>query len=620
MRQISSRGSKWRSRLARAFLWSGMLVLFVDSGISALSGTAPTHFGMACAVGALILAEYRIEMAGWTRTSAPLKALEALLPDRVRVLRDQGASTLSRAALKIGDRVCALAGHRFVSDGRILEGTAWVDEQLITGNPVPVKKPVGALVSAGTLNLDGPVVVELTAAASDGFVERLIASVNEARSEESPADRRAARLSAVLFLAVPIAALITLTWHTQLSGLDRGLLATASVLLVACPVLMALATELAEQTALTRSAAEHILLRGANTLESLANVNEVCLAKSGALTAGDPRLIDYIACGADRECEILGIAAALARSSTYVYARAIAALAQHIAVTPASEARTVPGRGVMGRIDGLPGWAYLGSLRFVEEAGLSMNDNIRGAYRRSVEEGLPSVLAGWDRQVQALFVFAENLRPDVHALLQGLRSGGRKCTVFTGDHWHSPDAMTSDLGVSELTDLNAEEKLRHISSPHNQPVAMVGDAINDSPVLAAADVGIALGCGADVSCHVADVCVLGDDPVRLPWLFEFSQATQRTIQLNLLFTSAYNVIGLVMAMGARINPLVACLMMVTANASVIGNSLRLTQFDIAQKAPVQPRTQSEGAIASQAELPNQIPAHSSLVENKYVAS
>jgi P-type E1-E2 ATPase len=403
---------------------------------------------------------------------------------------------------------------------------------------------------------------------------------------------------------VTLGTVIAFAWHTARDGLDGGILCALAVVVIASPGLIASGAHLAVWTALARAADEHILLRGGNALERLARIKVICFAKTGALTAADPRLIDYVVADVDRESEILSIATALARTSPHVYSVAIADFAHRIAAPATTEAKSVAGRGVIARVEGGADWAYLGSHRFVKEAGLAMSATIRDVYLKSVEEGLPTVFAGWDGRIQVLFVFAESLRPGVHSLLQALQSADKKCAVITGDHWQWAAALTSDPGVSVLTDVAPEEKPSYIRTLHEQvgAVAMVGDGINDAPALAAADLGIALGCSADISSHSADVCLLGNDLERLPWLFGLADGTVRMIRHNLFWACGYNIVGIGLAMTGTITPIPACLLMVFTSALVIANSLRLRRFEL-EVAETTPPKPASGHVSAWLETP-----------------
>ena len=602
-------GASWKRRVLPAD-WmplGGVLALFLYSTISALRGGGATHFEVASLILILLIVRHWLEIAGNVRARKSLKELQRLLPDHVRVLQGNRQVVVSRDALKIGDHVCALAGHRFVSDGRIVEGNASVDEELITGDTRPVSKAVGAQVYGGTLNLQGTVVFELTAAPSDGMVPRLIRAVDSARARAGRCEQQANRLSSLFFIVVALAASIVLTWCVVNGRLDQGILCVLSIVVIASPVLIVSGTRLALWTALVRAARENILLRNTDALERLAHIKAICFAKTGTLTAGDPRLIDYIVADVDREAEILSIAAAVARASSHVYSVAIANFANHIAAVTMTEARSIAGRGVIARSEGRAGWAYLGSPRFVEEAGLAMNETIRAGYRKSIDEGLPTVFAGWNGQIQALFVFADTLRPGVHSLLRALESTGKTCAVLTGDQWQWAQALKSEPGVSVLTGLSPEEKPRCIRTYHDRfgATAMVGDGVNDASALAAADISIALGCGADSSCHLADVCLMGNDLEQLPWLFALADATLRKIRHNLYWVCGYNVVGIGLAMTGVINPIVACLLMIAVSGLVITTSLRLGRFELASTDTAPLETASATTVARFETLPRQ---------------
>jgi len=564
-------------------LLCGVLASYLYSAISVFRGTGHIYFEVGCVILILVMVGRWLEAAGRVRAGESLDALERLLPDRVRTLRDGQEVLVPRDELTQGDRIRLLAGERFPTDGRIVEGRTSIDEQLVSGESCPVDKGVGATVCGGTLNLDGAVVVELTASPADGTIQRLIRAVHEARAQKGRYERLAERVSTLFFVVVAPLAAIAFAWHTTHSGLDQGILCGLAVVLIACPCALALATPLAVWTALSRAAGEQIVLKGGDALERLAQIKAICFDKTGTLTTGDPRVIEFVVADQDREGDVLVTAAAIARSSTHVFSTAIADYADDVSLPTVTEARTVAGRGVLARLQGSDDWTYLGSLHFVEEAGLSMNDRLQHACRRALDEGHPATFVGWGGRVQALFVFSETLRSGANELLRTCESQGLECLVLTGDHWQRARALTSQLGVAVAAELTPEEKVARIRELGQRmgAVAMVGDGINDAPALAAADVGIALGCGADVSRDSADACLMGNDLARLPWLFGLARATVRTIRFNLFWAFAYNVIGIGLAMTGRLNPILAAMFMVASSACVLANSLRLRRFDLA---------------------------------------
>ena len=399
----------------------------------------------------------------------------------------------------------------------------------------------------------------------------------------------AERASSWFFLIVTPAAIGAFVWHTRQSGLDHGILSALAVVLIACPCALALATPLAVWTALARAAGEQVVLKGGDALERLARVKAVCFDKTGTLTTGHPRVVDFVAADTGQEWSTLAVAAAIARSSNHVFSTAISEFADGCHRPQIFESRTVAGRGILARVEGRDDWAYLGSLHFVEEARLSLDERIGQTYRAALAEGQPAAFVGWDGRVQGVFIFSETVRPGANALLQACEAAGLSCAMLTGDHWQRARSLQADLGIPVAAELLPEEKVRNIREIHDRVglVAMVGDGINDAPALAAADIGIALGCGADLSRDSADICLMGNDLGRLPWLFGLAQATVRTIRFNLFWAFGYNVFGIGLAMTGRLNPILAALLMVASSACVLTNSLRLRRFNLEpmQKTP-----------------------------------
>ena len=376
--------------------------------------------------------------------------------------------------------------------------------------------------------MHGAVVFELTAAPSDGIVPRLIRTVDAAHGQVGRCEHRADRLSALFVLSVMLAATAGFTWHTVHGGLDRGILVRPFGVAHCLPAFNGGGNSLGCTDSSVRAAAEHILLRESGSLERLASIKAICFGKTGALTSGNPRLLEYIVADVGRESEILSVAAALAKTSPHVYSLAIADFASHIAAPATTEARCIAGRGVIARLEGCAGWACLGSPRIVEEAGLVMNETIRAAYRKSIDEGLPTVFAGWNGQIQALFVFAETLQPGVHSLLRGLKSIGRTCTVLTGEQWQWAKSLKSEPGVSVVTGLSPEEKPRCIRTYHDRfgPVAMVGDGVNDAPARSRRywyRARLRCRCLLSFGRRLLD----GQRSRCLPWLFALADATSR---------------------------------------------------------------------------------------------
>jgi len=370
-------------------------------------------------------------------------------------------------------------------------------------------------------------------------------------------------------------------WHAWRHELDRGILAGLSVVLIACPCSLALATPMAVWAALGRAAEKQIVLKGGEVLERLSTIKAVRVDKTGTLTTGQPRVLQFVPSDSSRAIEILDLAAGAARASSHAFSRAISELRPERPETAHAEAKTVLGQGLSVWLPNVNQMVYVGSFRFLENVGFHFADRLNEAYRNAVNAGSPVALVGWDGEVQGLFVFAETLRPGSIDFVAECRRRGLDCAVLTGDHAERGRQLEKELGVTVEADLLPQQKLDHIHATRKSvgPVVMIGDGINDAPALAAADVGIAMGCGTDVSRDSADVCLMSNDLLRLPWLLALAAATVRTIRFNLFWAFAYNAAGMVLALTGTLNPIIAALCMVISSACVVGNSLRLVHFE-----------------------------------------
>lgn len=580
----------WRALRRRALstdllLVSGVVAAFVYSVVSVIRDEGPIYFEVACVILVMVTLGRWFEAAGRLRAGAALDALEKLLPDRVRVLRDGSEHVVAAAQLVVGDQVRILPGERFPADGRLVRGTASVDEQILTGESRPVVRRPGDSVVAGALNLDGDVLVEVALPPAAGTLSRLIELVRQARAAKGHYQQLADRLSELVFPAVVVVALAAFTWHWQARALENGLMAGLAVVLVACPCALGLATPLAVWAALGQAAARQVLFRDGLALERLAEIRAIRFDKTGTLTTGQVQVSTMIAAdgaGEDERREILATAAALAASSLHPFSQAIRTFAGRLTagssnVEPVCDVRQRAGRGISARLGAAGPTACLGSRLFVEECGLVLPDSLTRAVEEGEAAGRSVAYVGWEGRTRAAFVFEEELRPAAISALAWCRDRGLDVAVLTGDHQLRAAQLEAELRVPVAGGLLPEQKLAAIRDVHEHvgPVAMVGDGINDAPALAASDVGIALGCGTDVSRDSASVCLLGNDLARLTWAIDFACETVRVLRRNLIWAFAYNTVGVALAAGGWLNPALAALLMVVSSALVIRNSLSL---------------------------------------------
>ncbi len=589
-----------------ALLALGVGGAFAASFFSVIRGDGPIYFEVGCVILVMTTLGRWLEATGRLKASSALDALSKLLPDEV--LRIDPGPEVERlvpfAQIAVGDLLRVLPGHRFPADGQVERNSALVDEQVLTGESRPTLKEPGAQVLGGTLNLDGDLIFRVTAAGADGTLQRLVEMVKQARLSKGRYQRLVDRISTWFFPAVAGIAVVAFAGHWVLGSLEKGLMAGLAVSLIACPCALGLATPLSVWSAIGQAASQQVLFRSGEALERLSDIRAVRFDKTGTLTSGTAVVEE---CHFEEESQsdrALGCAAALAASSTHVLSAAIVEsfgrVPKNGACQRAEEARVVPGRGVVGSLPegGQPTSISLGSPLLMDERGLRLGPVLARARDGAQNRGLSLTMVGWDGRVRGLFVFAERWRPGIKRVIGWLRGAGIDVAILTGDHAARGRAIAIELGVAVEAELLPEQKVEAIDRARRQhgPVAMVGDGINDAPALAASDVGIALGCGTDVSRDSAALCLLGDDLTRIPWAIELARRTTRVIRRNLFWAFGYNIVGVIAAAAGWLNPAIAALLMVASSALVIGNSLSLRQPLEITLLPEQEPSQS-GALA-----------------------
>ncbi len=555
----------------------GIAAAFLYSLVSVIRGHGHVYFEIACVVLVLVTLGRWFEAAGKQRATQAIETLSTLLPRTA--LRIDGGSEHSTplADLRQGDCIRVLPGERIAADGCIVTGVAAIDEQLVTGESRSVVKQAGDSVYGGALNLDGELVVRVAAESGRGTLDRMVEAVRQARLTKGQYQRLADRIASWFLPAAIALALVTAAWHTQHSGPERGMLAGMAVLLIACPCALGLATPMAVWLALGRASQSQVLFRHGDSLEKLAGVRTMFFDKTGTLSSGEcdvDRL--QVADGESREV-VVERAGGLARASNHPYAMAIARFAADMNCDAAICVQNLPGRGITGTDPVTGAMVVLGSQRLMDKLNLTIDSELAADVDRLIADGAAMTFLGWQGKVRGVFVLDEQLRLEAPACVGRLRDLGIDVEVLTGDTAQRAINIGRRLGVSVRGGLLPEDKLAAIrAASHNRTgVAMVGDGINDAPALAAADIGIAMGCGADVSREAAEVCLLGNDLSRVPWAVELARRTIGVIRQNLFWTFAYNTLGIGLAVTGRLNPIWASAAMMLSSFFVVGNSLRL---------------------------------------------
>ena len=556
----------------------GVIASFVYSTVSLGLGRGDLYFEVGVMVLVAVTLGRWLEATGKLKTTATLHSLEKLLPAKVCVVAEHGEedTTILRENVQVGQRVRVLHGQRIPTDGRIHLGSADVDEQIITGESQPRSKQVGDERFAATRTVDGNLVVEVTAASNAGVLRRLLDVVDAAAAQKGHEQRLADRIAAWFVPLVVVASLSTLFWHGLSGRWTDGMLASLAVVVIACPCALGIATPLAVWAGLGRAARGQVLFRHGDAVSRLARVTAVCFDKTGTLTTGEPDVEHFVSDRSTPVPEILKYAVSLAAASSHSLSAAICRYASTSSSPASAETvTTIPGKGVIAELDG--NQIYLGSLRLMDEAKLVCDPTLKRQLELVTASGQPLACIGWEGVVRGVFVFRERLRSEALQAVRQLRRAGLQMYILTGDYAARATTMTRTLGIQTITDLLPAEKLQFVSRLQQScgVVAMIGDGINDTPALAAADVGIAMGCGADVTRETADVCLLGNDLTSISCSIDLARQTVHAIRRNLFWAFLYNGCGIAFAAAGLLNPVLAAVAMVGSSLFVVASSLRL---------------------------------------------
>ncbi|MEZ5941959.1 MAG: cation-translocating P-type ATPase [Planctomycetaceae bacterium] len=548
----------------------------------------PIYFEVGCMILVMVTLGRWFEAIGKLRSTRALDQLQRLLPDEVHRVDSCGQVELvSLSAIQIGDTIHVAASERIPVDGQLVSSSATLDEQLVTGESWPVEKHSGDSLSGGTLNISSELRLVVTALPNEGTLARLIAAVRQARLEKGTYERLADRISQWFFPIMLTASAVTFAGHWIYSGPWAGLMAGLSVILIACPCALGLATPMAIWAAMGAAARRGVVFRSPEALERLAQCRAIRFDKTGTLTTGSPEVhhVEYANSG-DVE-EVRHRVAVLTRTSQHVFSKAILGYLRDTShgILEAKHGLTEShqGKGVTCRFGDESDVTGLGSLRFLEELGMTVPSALRNCVQNAQANGEPMVVAGWNGEVHVVFVLKEQLRPATGMVATWARQRNLDVGVLTGDHHQSANRVASQLGwavSSELTPSQKEEEIQSLTAKTEGGVIFVGDGVNDAPALASSTVGITLGCGADLTRDSADVCLVENDLAQIPWLVDLSTRTIQTVRSNLYWCLGYNMCGVAIAATGWLHPAVAAVLMVASSLYVISNSLRLAGNEV----------------------------------------
>ncbi|HBK60133.1 MAG TPA: heavy metal translocating P-type ATPase [Firmicutes bacterium] len=542
------------------------------------------HYEAAAVVITLVLLGKNLERGAKGRASEAIRKLASLTPRTATVMRGESEAAVPVEDVAPGEVVVVRPGERVPVDGEIIEGHTSIDESMLTGESIPVDKEPGDMVAGGTVNQQGMFKVQATRVGADTALAHIVRLVEQAQGSKAPI-QRLADVAASYFvpavLAIAVAAFVG--WRLAGAGIAQALVNAASVLVVACPCALGLATPTGIMVATGRGAELGVLIRGGEHLERLSRVDAVILDKTGTLTRGMPSVVGYRAVLSLGPREALRLAAAAEWGSEHPLGKAIVeeAVRQRLDVPMPTDFRSVPGRGVLAQVDGHQ--VAVGTLSFMSELGVSLGASAVSSLERMEERGETAVAQAVDGAIAAVYGIADQLRPESAGVVADLFGLGLEVYMITGDNPRTAAAIARQVGVPDdhvMAEVLPNAKADHVAllKRRGLAVAMVGDGINDAPALATADVGIAMSTGTDIAMEAADITIVGGLQ-RLPSAIRLSRATLGIIKQNLFWAFIYNAIGIPLAALGVMPPVYAGAAMAASSVSVVSNSLRLRRFD-----------------------------------------
>jgi Cu+-exporting ATPase len=563
-----------------------------------MDGAAPVYFEAAAVITTLVLLGQVLELRARQQTSGAIRALLNLAPQQAHLLDSGGAEKdVTLDQVRRGDRLRVRPGERVPVDGTIREGASALDESMVTGEPMPVEKATGDKVTGGTLNTSGSFIVEAERVGSETMLAQIVKLVSEAQRSRAPLQRLADRVASYFVPAVIVTAVLAFFGWLFFGPEPRfahGLVAAVSVLIVACPCALGLATPMSVMVAVGRGAHAGVLVRNAEALETLAKVDTLIVDKTGTLTFGKPLVMDvadFEGAGFSKD-RLLWLAASVERASEHPLARAIveAAKDKGVELAEVTEFHATSGGGVEGRV--LGDKVLVGTEKFLSEKGISAASGERLSVSFSVDGTFAGslVFVAVNEKLAGAIALADLMKESAPQAITTLREDGLRIVVVTGDREASAKTIADKLGITELQgDVLPPEKREIVErlKKEGHVVAMAGDGVNDAPALAAADVGIAMGTGTDVAMENAGITLLKGDLQGIVRARKLSRATIRNIKQNLAFAFLYNVIGIPIAAGVffpifgwLLSPMLASAAMSFSSVSVIANALRLRRASL----------------------------------------
>ncbi|WP_119681941.1 heavy metal translocating P-type ATPase [Indioceanicola profundi] len=545
------------------------------------AGHVPLYFEASAVLITFVLLGKWLESRAKGQTAAAIRALMGLRPDKARVRRNGAEVEIPVAEVRVGDLVVVRPGERMPVDGQVVEGTGSVDETMLTGEPLPVEKDLDAKVTGGSINVDGLLVVRTTAVGSETMLSKIVRLVEGAQASKAPIQRTVDRVSAVFVPVVLAIATVTFAaWWGLTGSVEAAIITAVSVLVIACPCALGLATPTSIMVGTGAAARHGILIKDAEALERAHAVTAVAFDKTGTLTEGKPRVTAIVPASGLDEATVLRTAVTLQQGSEHPLAHAVRDRAGTAGIAPITltDFKALAGRGVSGRVGETA--VVFGAKRLMMENGLS--DAVLEAEAAALEASGRTV--SWmaelapARRVLGLIAFGDTVKASAREAIRSLHDQGIEAVMVTGDSRGAAEAVARELGIDRVfAEVLPGDKADVMAAlkREGKVVAMVGDGINDAPALAAADVGIAMATGTDVAMHTAGVTLMRGDPILVGGAVDVSRRTYAKIKQGLFWAFIYNVVGLPLAALGFLSPVLAGAAMALSSVSVVLNALTL---------------------------------------------
>ncbi|HET9231465.1 MAG TPA: heavy metal translocating P-type ATPase [Vitreimonas sp.] len=550
-------------------------------------GLVAVYFEAAAVITTLVLLGQVLELQARERTSGAIRALIDLAPKTARRIGETGEEEVPLAHVVIGDRLRVRPGEKIPVDGIVIDGRSTIDESMVTGESMPVTREPGAKVIGGTLNQTGALVIQAERVGHDTMLSRIVHMVAEAQRSRAPIQRLADKVSGWFVPAVILVAAVTFVawWAIGPSpSLSYGIIAAVSVLIIACPCALGLATPMSIMAGVGRGARAGVLIKNAEALERFEKVDTLVVDKTGTLTEGKPAVVAFRVAGGRDENEVLRLAASVENRSEHPLALAIVAAAHErgLKLSEPTDFDSPLGKGVVGAVEGRK--LALGAERFLVELGIDVS-SLHDDAEALRHDAATAIFISIDGEAAGIFGIADPVKKTTPEALRALQAQGLTIVMLTGDNRTTAEAVARSLGIEAVeAEVLPDHKAEVVADlkRKGRVVAMAGDGVNDAPALAAADVGIAMGSGTDVAIESAGVTLLHGDLGGIVRARVISRNVMRNIRQNLFFAFAYNVAGIPVAAGllypftgALLSPMIAAAAMALSSVSVIANSLRL---------------------------------------------